>query len=284
MNTRLNTLKTYKMYVGGKFPRSESGRTYAVTTPEGDHLANAPHATRKDVRDAVAKARAAQSAWADATAYLRGQMLYRAAEMMEGRFEQYVDELVDAQGLDRDDASDVVADSIDRLIHYAGWTDKIDAVLSSNNTVAGSFSNVTSVETRGVIGLIAPQDDPLYGFIDAVGAAIVSGNTVVAVTSHRHPLPALSLGEVFATSDIPGGVVNILSADAAEVGSWLASHDDVDGVDLTGVSDRELAAELETKAANSLRVVRRPGADSSDSLDRIRTWVQYKTVWQPSAI
>ncbi|MFC4336462.1 aldehyde dehydrogenase family protein [Salininema proteolyticum] len=281
--SRLKTLKTYKLYIGGKFPRSESGRTYAVTDAQGDHLANAPRATRKDARDAVAAARKAQSGWAGANAYLRGQILYRAAEMLEGRFAQYVEELVEAQGIDLDDAAEVVAASIDRLIHYAGWTDKAAALVSSNNDVAGPYSNVTSSEPVGVVGVVAPQDDPLYGLVDAVGAAIATGNAVVVLTSEKSPLPALSLAEVLATSDLPGGVVNVLSGPVAEVAPWIASHDDVNGLDLQGVEDAALAKELEAAAAETLKRVRRPGLDE-DSLDRIKNWMQYKTTWQPAAM
>jgi acyl-CoA reductase-like NAD-dependent aldehyde dehydrogenase len=280
---RLRVNKTYKLYVGGKFPRSESGRSYPVSSPDGTVLANAAQASRKDARDAVAAARKAQRPWAGQTAYLRGQILYRAAEMLEGRAGQFAEEVADATGADPHAALGTVEQAIDRLVHYAGWTDKYASVLGGANPVAGPYFNHTKPEPLGVVAVVAPQDDPFLGLVEAVAPAIATGNTVVVLTSESKPLPALSFGEVLATSDLPGGVVNLLSGNVAEVAPHLASHADVNGVDLGGVDDAALAAELEAAAAGTLKVVRRPGL-AGTSLDLLRQWTEYKTVWHPAGM
>jgi acyl-CoA reductase-like NAD-dependent aldehyde dehydrogenase len=280
---RLRVKKTYKLYVGGKFPRSESGRSYLVSGPDGTGLANAAMASRKDARDAVAAARKAQRPWAGQTAYLRGQILYRAAEMLEGRAGQFAEEVAESTGADIGEALSTVEGAIDRLVHYAGWTDKYASVLGGANPVAGPYFNHTKPEPLGVIAVIAPQDDPFLGLVEAVAPAIATGNTVVVLASEAKPLPALSFGEVLATSDLPGGVVNLLSGKVAEVAPHLASHADVNGVDLGGVADAELAASLEAAAAGTLKVVRRPGKSGS-SLDLLRQWTEYKTVWHPAGM
>ncbi|GAB3993272.1 aldehyde dehydrogenase family protein [Glycomyces albus] len=283
MSDRLRVKKTYKLYVGGKFPRSESGRSYPVTTPDGTELANAALASRKDVRDAVAAARKAHRPWAAATAYLRGQILYRAAEMLEGRSGQFAAELASAAGTDPDQELGIVEAAIDRLVHYAGWTDKFASVAGSANPVAGPYFNHTKPEPLGVVGLLAPQDDPLLGLVETIAPAVAAGNSVVVVASESKPLPAIGFAEVLATSDLPGGVVNLLSGRVAELAPWLAGHADVDGLDLTGVDDPELAADLEREAAENLKVVRRPGA-GSDALASLRRWTEYKTVWHPAGM
>lgn len=283
MSDRLRVKKTYKLYVGGKFPRSESGRSYLVSGPDGTELANAALASRKDARDAVAAARKAQRPWAGQTAYLRGQILYRAAEMLEGRAGQFAEELADATGVKPGKALSTVEASIDRLVHYAGWTDKYASVLGGANPVAGPYFNHTKPEPLGVIAVVAPQDDPLLGLIDAIAPAIAAGNTVVVLASEAKPLPALSFGEVLATSDLPGGVVNLLSGNVAEVAPHLASHADVNGLDLGGVDDADLAASLEAAAAETLKVVRRPGS-GGDALALLRQWTEYKTVWHPAGM
>ncbi|WP_026929880.1 aldehyde dehydrogenase family protein [Glycomyces tenuis] len=280
---RLRVKKTYKLYVGGKFPRSESGRSYAVTGPDGAELANAALASRKDARDAVAAARKAQRPWAGQTAYLRGQILYRAAEMLEGRAGQFAEELAEATGAEPHAALGTVEAAVDRLVHYAGWTDKVASVLGGANPVAGPYFNHTKPEPLGVVAVVAPQDDPLLGLVEAVAPVVATGNTAVVVASEDRPLPAMSFAEVLATSDLPGGVVNLLSGKVAEIAPHLASHADVNGVDLGGVGDEALAAELEAAAAGTLKVVRRPGAGGS-SLDRVRRWVEYKTVWHPAGM
>ncbi|MQM26417.1 aldehyde dehydrogenase family protein [Glycomyces albidus] len=280
---RLRVKKTYKLYVGGKFPRSESGRSYPVSSPDGTELANAALASRKDARDAVAAARKAQRPWAGQTAYLRGQILYRAAEMLEGRAGQFAEELADATGADPREALGTVEQAIDRLVHYAGWTDKYTSVLGGANPVGGPYFNHTTPEPLGVVAVVAPQDDPLLGLIEAFAPAIATGNTAVVLASEAKPLPALSLGEVLATSDLPGGVVNLLSGKVSEVAPHLASHADVNGLDLGGVADAGLAAELEAAAAETLKVVRRPGRDGG-ALDLLRQWTEYKTVWHPAGM
>ncbi|WP_026924225.1 aldehyde dehydrogenase family protein [Glycomyces arizonensis] len=280
---RLRVKKTYKLYVGGKFPRSESGRSYAVTGPDGAELANAALASRKDARDAVSAARKAQRPWAGQTAYLRGQILYRAAEMLEGRAGQFAEELSEATGAEPHEALGTVEAAIDALVHYAGWTDKVASVLGGANPVAGPFFNHTKPEPLGVVAVFAPQDDPLLGLVEAVAPAIATGNTVVAVASEEKPLPAMSFAEVLATSDLPGGVVNLLSGKVAEIAPHLAAHADVNGIDLGGVEDEALAADLEAAAAETLKVVRRPGKSGS-SLDLVRQWVEYKTVWHPAGM
>ncbi|WP_100448644.1 aldehyde dehydrogenase family protein [Glycomyces xiaoerkulensis] len=283
MSERLRVKKTYKLYVGGKFPRSESGRSYPVTTPDGTELANAALASRKDVRDAVAAARKAQGPWAAQNAYLRGQILYRAAEMLEGRSGQFAAELAEAAGAEARETLGTVEEAIDRLVHYAGWTDKVASVLGGANPVSGPYFNHSKPEPLGVVGVVAPQDDPLVGLVEALAPAIATGNAVVVVASGTRPLPALSFGEVLATSDLPGGVVNVLSGKVAELAPWLASHADLNGLDLCGVEDADLAAELEAEAAGTLKVVRRPGG-SGGPLDLLRQWIEYKTVWHPAGM
>ncbi|MFD4663357.1 aldehyde dehydrogenase family protein [Streptomyces halstedii] len=303
---RLSVFKTYKLYVGGKFPRSESGRVYEVTDPKGKWLANVPQSSRKDARDAVVAARKAFGGWSGATAYNRGQILYRIAEMLEGRREQFVREVADAEGLSKSKAAAVVDAAIDRWVWYAGWTDKIGQVVGGANPVAGPFFNLSTPEPTGVVVVLAPQESSLLGLVSVLAPVIATGNTAVVVASADAPLPALSLGEVLATSDLPGGVVNILSGRTAELAAPLASHQDVNGIDLTGAAgDAELAKELEAAAAENLKRVLRPsvsrhrpekeakdaarpqavdGADwSADpGTHRLTAFLETKTVWHPT--
>ncbi|MFD0556136.1 aldehyde dehydrogenase family protein [Stackebrandtia endophytica] len=287
MSDRLSVRKTYKLYLGGKFPRSESGRTYLVNTAEGTPLANAALASRKDVRDAVAAARKAQAGWAGATAYLRGQIIYRIAEMLEGRRAQFIAEVRQSRGGTVKAATSEVDNAIDRLVWYAGWPDKLAQVLGGANPVAGPFFNLSTPEPVGVVAVVAPQTDPLLGLISTVIPAIVSGNAVVVLAAEDQPLPAISFGEVLATSDLPGGVVNILSGRVAELAPWLASHSDVNAVDLAGVTDAELSTDCERSAAENLKRVLRPGTEdwsASPGLDRLRSLVEIKTVWHPAGV
>lgn len=256
-SVRLAVRKTYKLYIGGAFPRSESGRSYVVTSSKGDFLANASKASRKDARDAVSAARGAFAGWSGATPYNRGQILYRVAEMLEGRRAQFVAELTEAGTRRAGDARDVVDAAVDRLVWYAGWSDKIAAVAGSANPVAGPYLNVSSPEPTGVVAVIAP-DDPLLGLVSVIAPVIVTGNTCVVVASERAPLPSITLAEVLATSDLPGGVVNILTGSVGEIAPWLASHMDVNAVDLTGVADGDLAIACEEAAAENLKRVFRP--------------------------
>ena len=225
--SRLAVPKTYKLYIGGAFPRSESGRTYEVVPPTAAFLANAAQASRKDARDAVVAARAAVGGWAGATAYNRGQVLYRIAELLEGRRAQFVAEIEDAEGVTRAAATAQVDEAIDRWVWYAGWADKFAQVAGNANPVAGPYFNISVPEPTGVVAIVAPQDSSLLGFVSAVAPALVAGNSVVVVASERFPLSAISLAEVLATSDVPKGVVNVLTGSPAEIAPWLASHADV---------------------------------------------------------
>ncbi|MFE4535163.1 aldehyde dehydrogenase family protein [Streptomyces scopuliridis] len=285
--TRLSVFKTYKLYVGGKFPRSESGRVYEVTDSKGNWLANAPLSSRKDARDAVVAARKAFGGWSGATAYNRGQVLYRVAEMLEGRRDQFVREVADAEGLSKAKAAVAVDAAIDRWVWYAGWTDKIGQVVGGANPVAGPFFNLSTPEPTGVVTVLAPQESSFLGLVSVIAPVIATGNTVVVVASEKSPLPALSLGEVLATSDLPGGVVNVLSGRTAEIAAPLAAHQDVNGIDLTG-ADEALAKELEIAAADNLkRVLRAEHAErtawSADpGTRRLTAFLETKTVWHPT--
>ncbi|MGW0485442.1 aldehyde dehydrogenase family protein [Nonomuraea sp. NPDC003214] len=280
--SRLAVRKTYKLFIGGAFPRSESGRSYPVTSPKGDFLANASRASRKDARDAVSAARKAFPGWSGATAYNRGQILYRIAEMLEGRRAQFADEL----GGGRKAALETVDAAVDRLVWYAGWSDKISSVHGTANPVAGPYFNLSSPEPTGVVAVVAPAD-PLLGLVSVVAPVIVTGNTCVVVASEPAPLPAITLAEVLATSDLPGGVVNILTGRQAEIAPWLAAHMDVNGLDLTGVAEPELALRCEQEAAANLKRVLRPRAEDwrgDPGLGRMTRFLETKTVWHPLGV
>jgi acyl-CoA reductase-like NAD-dependent aldehyde dehydrogenase len=279
--------KTYKLYVGGAFPRSESGRSYVVTDAKGKFLANASQASRKDARDAVVAARKAFGGWSGKTAYNRGQVLYRIAEVMEGRHEQFSSEVAASEGLSIGKARALVDQSIDRWVWYAGWADKLAQVVGSSNPVAGPYFDFSLPEATGVVALLAPQDSSLLGLTSVIAPAIVSGNTAVVVSSFARPLPAVTLGEVMATSDVPGGVVNILTGSASEIGPWLAGHLDVNAIDLAGISGPDEARDLEVAAAENLKRVRRPAAEDwteSPGLSRLTQYLEIKTVWHPIGI
>jgi acyl-CoA reductase-like NAD-dependent aldehyde dehydrogenase len=284
---RLEVRKTYKLYVGGAFPRSESGRSYVVNDAKGKFLANASQASRKDARDAVVAARKAFGDWSGRTAYNRGQVLYRIAEVMEGRHQQFSAEVAASEGLSMPKARAIVDASIDRWVWYAGWADKLAQVVGSSNPVAGPYFDFSLPEATGVVAVLAPQDSSLLGLSSVIAPALVSGNTVVAVSSYRRPLPAITLGEVMATSDVPGGVVNILTGSASEIGPWLASHLDVNAIDLCGIEDLDEATELEIAAAGNLKRVRRPAEedwDADQGLSRLTQYLELKTVWHPIGV
>jgi acyl-CoA reductase-like NAD-dependent aldehyde dehydrogenase len=285
--SRLTVPKTYKLYVGGKFPRSESGRTYEVTTPKGAFLANAAKGSRKDARDAVVAARSAVSGWAGATGYNRGQVLYRIAELLEGRRAQFVDEIVQSEGVSAAAAGAQVDAAIDVWVWYAGWADKYAQVSGTANPVAGPYFNISVPEPTGVVAIIAPQQatgTSLLGLAAVIAPAILTGNTVVVVAHERAPLSAISLGEVLATSDVPGGVVNLLTGSPAEIAPWLASHADVNALDLAGAGDLEWV-DLQIAAAETLKRVLQPEPGiPSPSLDRIGAFVEIKTVWHTKAM
>ena len=286
---RLSVRKTYKLYVGGAFPRSESGRTYEVRGRDGRFLANAARASRKDARDAVVAARKALPGWSGATAYNRGQVLYRVAEMLEGRRDQFVAEVGQADDLGPKASGRIVDAAIDRWVWYAGWTDKIHQVQGSSNPVAGPYFDFSVPEPTGVVAVIAPQRSSLLGLVSVVAPVLVGGNTCVVVAAEGGPLPAITLSEVLATSDLPGGVVNMLTGSPGEIAPWLASHMDVNAIDLTGVTDGELATDLERDAAGNLKRVVRPPADAPDwtedpGLDRMLAFLETKTVWHPVGV
>ncbi|MEV4541580.1 aldehyde dehydrogenase family protein [Micromonospora echinaurantiaca] len=274
MSERVAVRKTYKLFIGGKFPRSESGRSYLVQD------ANVSLASRKDARDAVVAARAAVKGWAGATAYNRGQILYRAAEMLEGRREQFV-----ALGVPGDE----VDAAIDRWVWYAGWSDKLAQVYGGANPVAGPYFNLSAPEPTGVVAVVAPASPALLGLVSVIAPAIVTGNTVVVAASPAEPLAAVTLAEVLATSDLPGGVVNILTGRLSDTVPTLASHMDVNAIDLTGVADADLAADLEVKAAENLKRVLRPAPADHDwfadpGVTRMTSLLETKTVWHPKGV
>jgi YD repeat-containing protein len=283
--SRLRIPKTYKLFIGGAFPRSESGRSYVVTSLDGTFLANAALASRKDVRDAVVAARAAFAKWAGATAYNRGQILYRVAELLEGRRAQFIDEVSASEG---GDAPSTVDAAIDRWVWYAGWADKIAQVYGSANPAAGPFFNLSSPEPTGVVGIVAPPDSGLLGLVSVLAPAIVTGNTAIVLAAPDRPLPAISLAEVLATSDVPGGVVNVLTGKTAELAPWLAGHLDVNALDLTGVTDPDLATTLERDAAENLKRIIRPKASTDwtaePDIDRMLAFLETKTVWHPKGV
>jgi acyl-CoA reductase-like NAD-dependent aldehyde dehydrogenase len=280
----LDVRKTYKLYIDGKFPRSESGRSYPVLDARGELVANAVLGSRKDLRDAVKAARAAQPGWAARSAYNRAQVLYRVAEIMQGRRQQFVDELRRGGSADADAEVDA---SIARWVWYAGWSDKFAQVLGAANPVEGSYFNFSVPEPSGVAGIVCPDEAPLLGLVSRVAPAIVAGNTVIVLASERWPLVSVTLAEALATSDVPGGVVNVLTGRRAEIVPWMAGHGDVDTIDVTGC-EPDLRVTAEEQAAESvMRVVAASAAerdwtsDAAQSPYVIAQFVEYKTVWHP---
>jgi acyl-CoA reductase-like NAD-dependent aldehyde dehydrogenase len=282
---RLGVAKTYKLYIGGAFPRSESGRSYPVRDAQGTLLAHAALASRKDVRDAVTAARSAFGGWSGATAYNRGQVLYRVAEMLQGRHDRFVDVVAEAEGVPRERAATLVDAAIDRWVWYAGWTDKIAGVLGSVNQVAGPLVNWSTPEPTGVVGVLAPQSSALLGLVDVLAPVLATGCTAVVVASEDRPLPAIELAEVLATSDLPGGVANLLTGRVAELAPWLAAHAEVQALDLAG-APAELTTDLERAAADTVkRVLPRPATEPDPlrppGIARLRAYTEIKTVWHP---
>ena len=290
---RVAVRKTYKLYLGGQFPRSESGRSYVVRTPDGRPLANAVRASKKDLRDAVRVARKAYPDWDSRTAMNRGQILYRAAEMMEGRRAQFLAEVADAEGLNPEAAAVAVDRAIDRWVWYAGWADKISQILGTVNPVGAPYFNFTIPEATGVVGIVAPEASSLLGLVSRLAPVIVSGNVAIVLASESRPLPAMTLSEVLATSDLPGGVVNILSGYRRELVPVLAGHMDVNALDAWGIAPDEQQRVEELAMENVKRVARPPrGAGAVDHFDWlddraaqrpewIVTFLEMKTVWHP---
>ena len=286
VSDRLDVRKTYKLFIGGKFPRSESGRSYVVNAADGAFLANAALASRKDARDAVLAARKAVGGWSGATAYNRGQVLYRVAELLEGRRSQFVDEVAAGEGLSRAKAEAAVDAAIDRWVWYAGWADKVMQVYGSANPVAGPYFDFSVPEPTGVVAVLAPQDSSLLGLVSVIAPAVVTGNAVVVLASESRPLPAVTLTEVLATSDVPGGVVNVLTGRTAEVAPWLASHMDVNAIDLAG-APADLVADLQVAAADNLKRVVLPAREdwaADPGTRRLFAFLETKTVWHPTGV
>ena len=286
MAERLAVRKTYKLYIGGAFPRSESGRSYPITAADGSLLAHAAQASRKDARDAVVAARKAFAGWSGATAYNRGQVVYRIAEMLDGRRDQFADEVGAAEGLKPAAARATVDASIDRLVWYAGWADKFAQILGGTNPVAGPYFNFSIPEPTGVVAVLAPQESSLLGLVSVIAPVIVTGNTAVVVTSEPRPLPAVSLGEVLATSDLPAGVVNLLTGFTAELAPGLGAHRDVNAIDISGAAV-DARAELRRAAADNVkRVLLDPSTewDTEPKLNRLTAFVETKTVWHPIGV
>ena len=292
---RIDVRKTYKLYIGGAFPRSESGRSYVVRAADGSPIANACRASRKDLREAVRAARKAAGGWADRTAMNRGQVLYRVAELMEGRRDQFVAEVSQAEGVREAKSRELVARAIDRWVWYAGWADKISQVLGSANPVAAPYFNFTIPEPTGVVGIVAPEPSSLLGLVSRLAPPLVAGNAVVVIASETRPLAAVTLTEVLATSDVPGGVINVLTGLKAELVPVMAGHVDVDAIDVWGVPDA-LRTEVELVAADNVkRLSRRPAGVTDarfDWLDDraterpewIAAFLEMKTVWHPVGV
>jgi len=287
---RIGVRKTYKLYIGGAFPRTESGRSYEVFGAKGQLLANASRGTRKDIREAVVAARKAFGGWAARTAYNRSQILYRIAELMEGRRDQFTAEVMAAEGISRARATRNVDAAIDRWVWYAGWADKYPQMIGTVNPVAGPYFNFSVPEPTGVVGIIAPEESSLLGLVSRLAPAVVSGNAAVVVSSESRPLPAVTLTEVLATSDVPGGVVNLITGLRRELVGHLAGHMDVNALDAFGAATDEAATLEEIAVENVKRFVRPPSAglarydwmaDSAQSPYLIGEFVEVKTVWHP---
>ena len=275
---RIDVKKTYKLYINGAFPRSESGRVFEVKNSKGEFIANPCLASRKDLRDAVVAARAAQSGWAKSNAYLRGQILYRIAEMAEGRKEQLIDEVSVTEKVTKAVATKLVETAIDRWVWYAGWSDKLSSIFGATNQVSGSYYNFTIPEPQGVITVTA---DSLLSFVESVGAAVCSGNSVIALVGGGASIPVMTFAEVISTSDVPNGVINILTGSLDELTPWAASHMDVDGLDITAISQKK-RTELIAAAAENLKRVH--NFDKGQSPTRVIAFMEAKTVWHPIGV
>ena len=273
-SSRLDVKKTYKLYINGAFPRSESGRVFEVTAKNGDFLANPALASRKDLRDAVTAARAAQSGWSKATAYNRGQILYRIAEMLEGRADQFESEIALTSQVTPAKAKALLAEAVDRWVWYAGWSDKLQAVSGSTNPVSGPYFNFSISEPQGVVAIAS--SDSFIELMDAIAAAIVSGNTSVVLVPGGLAVPAMSFAEVLATSDLPAGVINILTGSLDELAPWAATHMDIDGFDITGIAEKKHGALKEAGAENLKRI---HAFGSGKTPTRILAFMETKTVW-----
>ena len=279
--SRIDVKKTYKLFIGGQFPRSESGRSYEITGADGKFTANPALASRKDLRDAVTAAKSALPGWSGATAFNRGQILYRIAEIMEGRRDQFVAEILALEGGTTKAATAQVTEAIDLWVWYAGWCDKISTIAGATNPIAGPYYNFTIPEELGVVGVIAEQKESLLGLIAAIAPVISTGNTAVVIASEKRPLPAITLSEALATSDLPAGVLNILTGKVSELAPWLASHMEIDGLDVTGVNSK-VESELRIAGAENLKRIHR--FNKAQSPERMLAFMEAKTVWHPIGV
>ena len=279
--SRIDVNKTYKLFIGGAFPRSESGRVYEIKGANKKFIANPSLASRKDLRDAVVAAKAAQPGWANATAFNRGQILYRIAEIMEGRSEQFVDEICALEGVTSKVAKTQVEAAIDTWVWYSGWCDKLSSVTGSLNQVSGPFYNFTTPEPLGVVAIFAENKPSLLGVVRTLAPVLAGGNSAVLIASENYPLPAITLSEALATSDVPGGVVNILTGKSAELAPWVGSHMEIDGVDVAGLSKKQ-EEELKLVGADNLKRVFRFNPENHP--ERILSFMEQKTVWHPIGI
>ena len=276
--SRIDVNKTYKLFIGGAFPRSESGRVYEIKGANKKFIANPALASRKDLRDAVVAAKAAQSGWANATAFNRGQILYRVAEIMQGRSDQFIDEICALEGVTTKVAKIQVEEAIDTWVWYSGWCDKLSSVSGSLNQVSGPFYNFTTPEALGVVAIFAENKPSLLGVVRTLAPVIASGNSAVLIASESYPLPAITLSEVLATSDVPAGVVNILTGKIAELAPWVGSHMEIDGVDVAGLSKKQ-EEELKLVGADNLKRIFR--FSPTNHPERILSFMEQKTVWHP---
>jgi len=279
--SRIDVNKTYKLFIGGAFPRSESGRVYEIKGANKKFIANPALASRKDLRDAVVVAKAAQSGWANATAFNRGQILYRVAEIMQGRSDQFIDEICALEGVTTKVAKTQVEEAIDTWVWYSGWCDKLSSVTGSLNQVSGPFYNFTTPESLGVVAIFAENKPSLLGVVRTLAPVLVGGNTAVLIASENFPLPAITLSEALATSDLPGGVVNILTGKSAELAPWVGSHMEIDGVDVAGLSKKQ-EEELKLVGADNLKRIFRFNPENHP--ERILSFMEQKTVWHPIGI
>ena len=280
-SARIDVLKTYKLFIGGAFPRSESGRSYAIKDFKGSHLANPCLASRKDLRDSVVAARGAFAGWSGATAYNRGQILYRMAEILEGRTSQLVGEICALEGVTPKVATQQVTESIDLLVWYAGWSDKISALAGSTNPVSGPYYNFSIPEPIGVVAIFAAAKPSLLNLVDAIASVITSGNTAIVIAAEKFPLSAVTFAECMATSDLPGGVVNILTGVSSELAPWVASHMDIDAIDASGLTPKILK-DVQIAGVQNLKRIK--VHSSIKTPQRILDFMETKTVWHPIGI
>ena len=278
--SNIDVKRTAKLFIGGAFPRSESGRTYEAKDKNKNFVANVALASRKDGRDAVVAARAAFAKWSEATAYKRAQVLYRVSEIMQGRREQFVEEL-SLWSKTKKQAENEVDEAINRMVWFAGWADKIAMVTGSNNPVAGPFFDFSIPEPTGVVAAVAPEDSALLGLVETIASIVVSGNTVIVIASESQPLPAVSLAEVIATSDVPGGVVNILTGKTSELLPWIGSHMEIDGIDVAGLNKKQ-EDEVKLVGADNLKRISRFAP--ANHPERILSFMEHKTIWHPIGI